>query len=178
MRSISPVAFLFLLLVSSLLVSLSWIAHLPRARFGLEVGFGLPQSEALGPFRARSPQGPPVAAFPGSGTALGGHLKLEVLPFAYLSEAGRWISSFDLDPPAYPETARREGREGLAVVVVEVDESGRVRGLWLGRGSGHRDLDEAALRSARSLRVELRGEALGTPRAFRLIVPFEFRLKR
>lgn len=178
MRSASSLAFVLLLMGSVLSVSLSWIAHLPRAGLELRVGLGTLQLETLSPMRRGSYGTPPTVALLGAGAILRWDLPVEVTPFAYLSEAGRWISSFDLRAPTYPESARRDGREGIAVVVVEFGESGKARGVFLGKSSGHRDLDEAALDSARSLRVILKEKALKDSRALKLLIPFEFRLKR
>lgn len=46
----------------------------------------------------------------------------------------------------YPDEARRQGLSGALELEVAVDSSGRVRNLHVRRSSGHRVLDEAALR--------------------------------
>lgn len=50
-------------------------------------------------------------------------------------------------PPEYPRTARRRGLEGLVLVGVLVDESGRPAQVALKRSSGHGELDASALRA-------------------------------
>jgi protein TonB len=52
----------------------------------------------------------------------------------------------------YPEEAIARGLEGEVLVLIVIDEGGRVVAARLEQGSGHRILDDAALRAVRSLR--------------------------
>jgi protein TonB len=47
--------------------------------------------------------------------------------------------------PKYPDSARKEGREGTVVLRVLVDEEGRSRSLEVNRSSGFEALDKAAI---------------------------------
>lgn len=52
----------------------------------------------------------------------------------------------------YPPEAIAQGLEGEVLVLIIIDESGRVTAARVEQGSGHRILDDAALRAVRSLR--------------------------
>lgn len=54
--------------------------------------------------------------------------------------------------PAYPEQARAQGLEGLVLLLVAVDETGRVTSVRLQRSCGHAALDRSALEAVRSWR--------------------------
>lgn len=54
--------------------------------------------------------------------------------------------------PRYPPASRRLGEEGLVVLRVELDESGRVDLAGVQTGSGHARLDEAALAAVKTWR--------------------------
>ena len=56
--------------------------------------------------------------------------------------------------PDYPEVARRRREEGLVLLSVRVDRSGRVTDLSLKESSGHPLLDEAARRAVRAWRFQ------------------------
>ncbi len=51
--------------------------------------------------------------------------------------------------PRYPEAARRAGEEGLVLLEVVVDRSGRPKEVSLLEGSGHEHLDRSALAAVR-----------------------------
>ena len=55
-------------------------------------------------------------------------------------------------PPVYPRKARRRGVEGVVLLEVLVDISGRVADLRVLSSSGHRVLDKAALKSVKKWR--------------------------
>ncbi len=55
-------------------------------------------------------------------------------------------------PPAYPATARAAGHEGVAAVRISVKPDGSVAGVGLEQGTGHKNLDRAALEAARHWR--------------------------
>lgn len=71
----------------------------------------------------------------------------------------------------YPEEAIAQGLEGEVLVLIVIDEGGRVVAARLEQGSGHRILDDAALRAVRSLR-SLPADA---PRD--ALLPVRFRLR-
>jgi protein TonB len=54
--------------------------------------------------------------------------------------------------PEYPDTARKEGREGTVVLRVLVDEEGRSKLLEVNRSSGSEALDKAAMDTVRRWR--------------------------
>ena len=71
----------------------------------------------------------------------------------------------------YPEEAIARGLEGEVLVLIIIDESGAVTAARVEQGSGHRILDDAALRAVRSLR-SLPADA---PRE--TLLPVRFRLR-
>jgi len=71
----------------------------------------------------------------------------------------------------YPEEAIVRGLEGEVLVLIIIDESGLVTAARVEQGSGHRILDDAALRAVRSLR-SLPADA---PRE--ALLPVRFRLR-
>lgn len=71
----------------------------------------------------------------------------------------------------YPAAAIAQGLEGEALVLLIIDENGQVSAARLEQSSGHRLLDDAALRAVRSLR-SLPADA---PRDS--LLPVRFRLK-
>lgn len=78
--------------------------------------------------------------------------------------------------PVYPELARKRGQEGIVRVRCQVNDIGIVTGISLAQSSGHKLLDDAALKAVRKWRFK---PALynGQPVAGSLIVPVEFRLR-
>lgn len=54
--------------------------------------------------------------------------------------------------PVYPAPSRRLGEEGIVVLRVEIDETGRIAAARIGSSSGHARLDEAALGAVRTWR--------------------------
>lgn len=79
-------------------------------------------------------------------------------------------------PPVYPELARKRGQEGTVRVRCQVDAGGLVVAVSLAQGSGHKLLDEAALKTAAKWRFKpalKNGQAV----AGSVIVPVEFRLR-
>lgn len=80
-------------------------------------------------------------------------------------------------PPHYPETARRQGWEGRALVRARIEADGRVSACSLLRSSGHSVLDRSALAAVRKWRFRPRQEN-GTAVACFLDVPVNFSLRR
>ncbi|MGA7478418.1 MAG: energy transducer TonB, partial [Azonexus sp.] len=62
------------------------------------------------------------------------------------------LKKLDDNGQFYPEEAIARGLEGEVLVLIIIDESGRVTAARVEQGSGHRILDDAALRAVRSLR--------------------------
>lgn len=78
--------------------------------------------------------------------------------------------------PAYPEAARRNGEEGVVILVVRVGRDGRPMQVELGQTSGHRQLDQAALRAVKKWFFEpARIGAL--PVESTVQIPVRFRIK-
>ena len=78
--------------------------------------------------------------------------------------------------PEYPPLARRRGLEGSVVLEVLVDEQGAVSELTVQRSSGHRLLDDAALKSVKTWRFEP-GRRGGEPQEMKVLVPVRFALR-
>jgi len=55
-------------------------------------------------------------------------------------------------PPRYPPLARRLGQEGVVRLSLQIDAAGEVTDVTVRASSGHRLLDRAAIRAARSWR--------------------------
>ncbi len=76
---------------------------------------------------------------------------------------------------AYPGTARRLGLEGLVRMTVTVDADGSILDTEIERSSGFRELDQAALASARDV------SGLPPPpggRPLRILIPVRFSMRR
>lgn len=78
--------------------------------------------------------------------------------------------------PVYPRSARRRGREGLVTVEISVSDFGEVSGVEVIAGSGHKDLDSAAVSAVRTARFAPATED-GIQVHGRLRLTFEFRLR-
>jgi periplasmic protein TonB len=71
----------------------------------------------------------------------------------------------------YPEEAIARGLEGEVLVLIIIDESGQVTAARVEQGSGHRILDDAALRAVRSL------HSLPADAPREALLPVRFRLR-
>jgi protein TonB len=82
----------------------------------------------------------------------------------------------DTPRPEYPESARREGREGLVLLRVLVDDQGRSKKVEISGSSGSSALDRAAAEAIRRWRFHpaLHGDA---PTESWVNIPVDFRLK-
>lgn len=78
--------------------------------------------------------------------------------------------------PVYPRSARRRGREGVVTLEILVSDGGDVSEAVVVAGSGHRDLDLAAVSAVRSARFVPATED-GVQVEGRLRLTFEFKLK-
>lgn len=80
-------------------------------------------------------------------------------------------------PPSYPETARRSGWEGRAVVRVEVSADGQPLSVTLVKSSGYGVLDQSALRAVKNWRFQPRTVG-GVTMTGTVDVPVNFSLTR
>ena len=78
--------------------------------------------------------------------------------------------------PVYPRSARRRGREGVVTLEILVSDIGNVSEAVVVAGSGHRDLDLAAVSAVRSARFAPATED-GVQVQGKLRLTFEFKLK-
>ena len=78
--------------------------------------------------------------------------------------------------PSYPETCRKSGITGTAVVRFLVGKSGGVESVILARSSGNASLDQAALSAAGGFRFKPGLDGYGRPIRCYAYQPFAFRL--
>ncbi|MDA8522615.1 TonB family protein [Acidovorax sp. NCPPB 4044] len=78
--------------------------------------------------------------------------------------------------PSYPPSARRLGHEGRVVVSAAIGTDGQVRNAAVDQGSGHQDLDDAALAAVRNAVFLPARDAMGLPMASRYRIPVQFKL--
>jgi protein TonB len=74
-------------------------------------------------------------------------------PGAGLATFARPLGGYQVTP-AYPESARRLGIQGVAQLRFEVLATGRVGSVLVDRSAGHPDLDRAAVDAIRQWRFE------------------------
>lgn len=79
------------------------------------------------------------------------------------------------EPPVYPPLSRRLGEQGLVVVRVHIDETGRPVDVAVSVSSGFPRLDEAAMRAVRAARFRPHVEG-NRARAAYALVPIRFEL--
>lgn len=79
--------------------------------------------------------------------------------------------------PRYPESARRQGIEGIALLRFQVLTNGRVGEVLIERSAGHYDLDLAAVEAIRRWRFEPARRGHQAIAAWAML-PVEFRLKK
>ena len=77
--------------------------------------------------------------------------------------------------PHYPDSARREGKEGRVLLRVLVDEEGRSKLIEVNTSSGHDMLDQAAIEALKKWRF-MPARASGKPVETWVKVPIEFQL--
>jgi len=80
-----------------------------------------------------------------------------------------------LAQPTYPESARKAGIEGTAVVEVTISTDGTVLGCSLAKSSGNGLLDAAAIGAAQTSKYAP-GLKDGKPVVMKVKVPFRFKL--
>jgi protein TonB len=81
----------------------------------------------------------------------------------------------DTPKPSYPETARREGREGRVLLRVLVDHQGRTKTVEINSSSGNEALDRAAAEAVRRWHFHPARYGDKTVESW-LRIPIEFRL--
>ena len=79
--------------------------------------------------------------------------------------------------PRYPESARRAGIEGTALLKFLVQADGGVASVTIERSSGHVDLDHAAVQAVRRWRFEPARKGHRAVAVW-VVLPVEFRLKK
>lgn len=123
-----------------------------------------PARDPAGPAAAAAPNAPdnPPSAVRGAAAAGAAPSPAEPLPE---------VAARRTPPPAYPESARREGRSGTVEIELLLDRRGRVQSAEVVDSSGHSDLDEAALAAVRRWLFERGQDDRRTRRRF------EFRLE-
>lgn len=91
--------------------------------------------------------------------------------YRWQDEVKRQLKKMDEHGLFYPQEAIAQGLEGETLILVIIDEHGKVSAARVEHGSGHRLLDDAALRAVRALR----SLPASTPRE--TLLPVRFRLK-
>ena len=77
--------------------------------------------------------------------------------------------------PRYPDSARRDGKEGRVLLRVLIDEEGRTKVIEVNTSSGHEMLDQAAIAALKKWRF-VPARASGKPVETWVKVPIEFQL--
>ena len=153
-----------------------------HAAMSLPVSVAEPPSIALEPCSAEvedSVHLPPLSKTPKESAEGDVPEKEEGSAPSALQERSRVVSeprALNRIVPVYPRSARRRGREGVVTVQISVSDSGEVSGVEVIAGSGHKDLDSAAVSAVRTARF-----APATENGVRvhgsLRLTFEFRLR-
>ena len=78
--------------------------------------------------------------------------------------------------PRYPESARRRGIEGTALLKMRITAQGSVADVQLERSAGHPELDESAMEAVRRWRFNP-ARRDGEPVAVWVLIPVEFKLQ-
>jgi len=86
------------------------------------------------------------------------------------------VSCTDRTPPPYPRLSARLGEQGKTVLLVELDESGKMARVTVKTSSGFTRLDEAAVNAVKSWRCTPARQNGVAVRSFAL-QPFKFALK-
>lgn len=92
-------------------------------------------------------------------------------PANWTAEVKRQLREMDSKGLFYPREAIAQGLEGEAVVLLLLDEAGNPAAARIEQSSGHRILDDAALRAARSLK------SLPAAAPRETLLPVRFRLR-
>jgi periplasmic protein TonB len=89
----------------------------------------------------------------GTGTGASGAGNQVALSGGGVTELARPLGGYQTTP-RYPETARREGIEGVATLRFQVLTSGEVGTVTVAQSAGHRALDRAAVEAIKTWRFE------------------------
>ncbi|PKO36147.1 MAG: energy transducer TonB [Betaproteobacteria bacterium HGW-Betaproteobacteria-6] len=81
------------------------------------------------------------------------------------------LEKLDAADQFYPAEAIARGQEGEVLVLIIIDETGKVSAARVEQGSGHALLDDAALRAVRSL------QSLPADAPRQVVLPVRFRLR-
>lgn len=115
------------------------------------------------PAKAEPPPRPPKPARPAPAPT--------AAPKDWTKEVKRQLEALDEQGRFYPEEAVSRGLEGQALVFFVLDERGGVVAARIEESSGHRILDDAALRAVRSLK------SLPAAAPRETLLPVRFRLR-
>lgn len=96
------------------------------------------------------------------------------LPAAKVARQPRWVGNL-MSSKDYPRIAERAGKDGLVLLSVLIDESGRVQDVLLQRGS-YEELNEVALRKVREAVFTPAYNDQGQAVACKVALPIRFEL--
>ncbi|MCG3205826.1 MAG: hypothetical protein KCHDKBKB_02549 [Elusimicrobia bacterium] len=111
----------------------------------------------------------------GSGGGGTGEGQGQYIPAEAAARKPRWIKNF-ITSRDYPLIARREGKDGRVVLVVLIDNEGRVRDARLMQGS-YEALNEVALRKVREAVFTPAYDEKGRAVSCKVTLPIRFELK-
>lgn len=104
---------------------------------------------------------------------------VEGLPSGYKLgvEDGDVVAKWDTNnlEPEYPESAQLRGMQGKVLLKMEIDENGRVSSVFIERGSGVPEINEAIEQIARTWRIYLTKNGLNIKG--NVILEYSFKLK-
>ncbi len=97
-----------------------------------------------------------------------------IVEFSQLTEKPRIKKSAQ---PEYPEVARENGWEARVILEAEILEDGSVGSISVKKGSGHQELDDAAIAALKKFQFSS-PKLDGKPVRTRIIIPFQFKLDK
>ncbi len=104
---------------------------------------------------------------------------VEGLPSGYKLgvEDGDVVAKWDTNnlEPEYPESAQLRGMQGKVLLKMEIDENGRVSSVFIEKGSGVPEINEAIEQIARTWRIYLTKNGLNIKG--NVILEYSFKLK-
>jgi protein TonB len=112
---------------------------------------------------------------PADGEGGNGNGEGQYVPASQTQRGPRWIGNM-ISASDYPSVARREGKDGLVVLLVRIDAEGRVRDVKLLKGS-YPVLNRVALSKARKAVFTPAYDAQGMPVACEVSIPVRFQLQ-
>jgi periplasmic protein TonB len=111
----------------------------------------------------------------GTGTGRGGAGAGRGVDGAGGAPSARPIGGYQVKPH-YPESVRRRGIEGTALLKMRITEQGSVEDVQVERSAGHPDLDESAMEAVRRWRFDP-ARRDGEPVTVWVRIPVEFKLQ-